>query len=338
MSDLRIAVIGVGHLGQHHARVCAELEGVRLAGVSDADAARGQAVASRHGAPFFSDAEELLDEVDAVCVAVPTVAHLGVAAPFLERGIAALVEKPLAPTVREAEALVEAAEKGGAVLQVGHIERFNPAVRAALGRAARPVFLEAHRNSPFRFRCADVGVVFDLMIHDIDLARRFVGAQVESVEAAGAPVITDREDIATARLSFANGAAANLTASRVSMEPTRKLRVFSHEEYVTVDCAAGTASVLRRGAAFRQAAERFARNAPEDAAALREADYAALVEIEPLHVSDEEPLKAEILSFAEAARNRSEPEATGADGLEAVRIAAAVVAKAEERLRRVGGQ
>ena len=331
-----MAVVGVGHLGQHHARVCAELDGAALVGVSDTDEAQGREVARRHGVEFYPCCEDLLDKVDAVTVATPTVAHPAVAKAFLERGIPALVEKPLAASPGEAEDIVEAADRGGAILQVGHIERFNPAVRAVLGCNVRPVFIESHRMSPFRFRSVDVGVVFDLMIHDIDLARRFVGAEVEGLDAAGAAVISEHEDIASARLAFANGAVANITASRVSMESMRKTRLFSREGYYTVDCAAGTAARLRKGDAFRAAERKLAGASPKALAELKDVDFTSLVEADRLPVEPVEPLMAEIESFAQAVRTGAEPEVTGRDGLAAVKIAADVVGQIRERLKRLG--
>lgn len=332
-----MAVVGVGHLGQHHARVCAELEGAALVGVADTDEARGREVALRHGVEFYPCFESLVGKVDAVTVATPTAAHPAAAKAFLERGVPALVEKPLAASPREAEEIVEAAERGGALLQVGHIERFNPAVRAVLDCGVRPVFIEAHRMSPFRFRSVDVGVVFDLMIHDIELARRFVGAEVEGLDAAGAAVISEHEDIASARLAFSNGAVANITASRVSMESMRKTRLFARDGYYTIDCAAGTATRLRKGDAFRVAERKLADASPETLAELKEVDFTRLVEAERLPVEPAEPLKAEIESFVRAVRSGAEPEVTGQDGLAAVRIAANVVGLIRERLKRLGG-
>lgn len=338
MSDFRIAVVGVGHLGQHHARVCSELDGATLVGVSDTDVVQGRKVAERLGVEFHTNFEKLLDKVDAVTIATPTTTHALVAKVFLERGVAALVEKPLAGSVAEAEGIVEAAEKSGAPLQVGHIERFNPAVRAVLERGVRPLFIESHRMSPFRFRSVDVGVVFDLMIHDIDLVRRFVGAEVESVDAVGAPVISAHEDVASVRISFSNGAAANVTASRVSMESERKIRLFAREGYYTVDSAAGTASLLRKSPAFQATEERLLRADSAALAELKEVDFSRLVEIEQIRVEPQEPLKAEIESFVGAVKSGSVPEATGRDGLAAVKTAAEVVDQIRRKLKRVGAQ
>ena len=336
MAALRAGVIGVGHLGQHHARVYAEMDGVDLVGVVDTDPSRAREVAGRFGVEALPGPEPLLGRVDAVSVATPTKDHLAAARPFLESGVSVLVEKPLAGSVAEAEELVALAQRSGAALQVGHIERFNPAVRAVLDQAVRPVFIEAHRMSPFRFRSVDVGVVFDLMIHDIDLARRFVGAEIESVDAAGAPVISPREDIASARLSFANGCVANLTASRVSLDAMRKIRLFAPDRYVSIDTQARKARVFRKNTGFDDAAQRLRESGAVLPSLFQDLDFSDLVSVEELRFEDVEPLKAELQAFIAAARSGEKPEVTGEDGLRCVEIAAAIVAQIQSRLSRVG--
>ena len=242
---LRVAVIGVGHLGQHHARLLAAMEGVELVGVVDTRPGRAAEVAAKHGTRPFSALADVLDGVDAVCVAVPTESHLDVALPCIERGIAVLVEKPMAPTVADADRLIEAARRRGVLLAAGHTERFNPAFVAALPLISTPRFVEVHRLGAFPERSLDIDVIFDLMIHDLDLLLAAVGSEVVSIEAVGVHVLTPRTDIANARLRFASGCIANLTASRISRDRIRKARFFQHDSYVSIDFAAQEVEVYR---------------------------------------------------------------------------------------------
>ncbi len=233
----RVAVVGAGHFGRHHARVLAALSGVDLTAVVDIDPARAKATAEAVGTGFACDVMSLDGQVDAVTLAVPTAVHHAVALPLLERGISVLVEKPIARSVAEADELIAAAAASGAVLAVGHAERFNPAVAVALPLVRSPRFIEVHRIGAFPGRSLDIDVVFDLMIHDLDIILTAVGSDVVSVEAVGVPVLTDRADIANARLRFETGCIANLTASRISREQIRKLRFFQQDAYISVDCA-----------------------------------------------------------------------------------------------------
>ncbi len=234
---LRVAVVGVGHLGQHHARLLAAMPGVELTGVVDTRPGRADEIGARHGAPAFTEARDLLGRVDAVSVAVPTTAHLDVARPFLEAGVAVLVEKPLASSLADADTLLAAAERRGTLVATGHTERFNPAVAAALPLVSDPRFIEIHRLGTFPERSLDIDVIFDLMIHDLDLLLEVVG-EVVSVEAVGVNVLTPRTDIANARLKFASGCIANLTASRISRDRVRKARFFQRESYLSIDFSA----------------------------------------------------------------------------------------------------
>lgn len=336
MTTLRVGVIGVGYLGQHHARILSQMDGVRFVGVADTDAEQARKIARKCKAEAFDSPLALLDKVDAVSVATPTVTHLAVAEPYLERGVAVMVEKPLADGVEEAERIVEAGRRSGAVLQVGHIERFNPAIRAVLDEGIRPVFIEAHRMSPFKFRSVDVGVVFDLMIHDIDLVLRFVGSDIETLDAAGAPIISPREDIASVRLGFANGCVANITASRVSMRSMRKVRLFARDRYVSIDSEAKEVHVFRKSPRFTETAQRLRENDAGVLAQLKALAFGDLVDIDKLRFDDVEPLKAELESFINAVREGTRPEVTGEDGLRAVRIAAQILDQIADRLRRVG--
>src|ERR1700687_278732 len=240
---IRVAVIGAGAFGREHARVYSEVAGAHLVAVCDIDESRGRAVAERYDASFVSDHRDLIGKVDAVSVASPTAAHESTSCELLAARIAVLVEKPIARTLDEADQMIQAARRSGAVLQVGHLERFNPAVISASSILTRPRFFEAHRLSVFTPRSLDIDVVMDLMVHDIDVVLSFVDSEVSEVRAAGVPILTPRIDIANARVEFANGCVANLTASRVSAERLCKLRFFQPGQYVSIDYAAQEAGV-----------------------------------------------------------------------------------------------
>ncbi len=230
MKRLRLGVVGVGHLGQHHARILASIPGVELVGVADADAGRAAAVAAKCGTTALPDYRQLLDAVNAVTVAVPTFLHREVAGAFLARGIATMVEKPMAGTLAEAEQLAALARVSGAVLQVGHIERFNPALDALGQLPIRPKYITAERLSTYTFRSTDIGVVFDLMIHDLDLLLSMIAAPVRSVAAVGLSLFGEHEDVANARIEFEDGSVANVTASRASYTAVRKMRIWARKD------------------------------------------------------------------------------------------------------------
>jgi predicted dehydrogenase len=334
-APLRVAVVGVGGFGRHHARIYGELrdEGVRLVGLVDVDPAKPRELATRLGVPVASRVEDLPERVDAVSVAVPTRAHRAVAEPLLLRGVHCLVEKPIAPTAAEGEALVAAAERGGALLQVGHVERFNPVMAAIERLGVRPVFVEAHRLAPFTFRSADVGVVMDLMIHDLDLLLHLVGGAEEpaSVEAVGVPLLSEHEDIANARISFASGCVANVTASRVSFARMRKVRVFSRDAYVSLDYDKKQALLVRKSPALDAAALRRAAGAGGDLASLAGTSFGDLLTTETLPIDDGEPLKDELRAFVSAVRRGERPRVSGAEGLRALRLAERVLADVAAR-------
>jgi predicted dehydrogenase len=302
-------VVGVGALGRQHARVWAGLPGARLVGVTDADPARAAAVAAEHGGRVFERLEDLLLEVDAVSVAVPTVDHHRVARQAIEAGRAVLLEKPMTATLEEADDLLALSREGGVALQVGHIERFNPATAALLsaGRGAR--FVEVHRLGSFSARSLDVDVVLDLMIHDLDIVLALDGSEPVQIEAVGVPVLTPRVDIANARLRFASGLIANLTASRVSLEKVRKFRVFAPRTYVSADFTAREAQVFRL-----------------------EADEAGRPRIasERRGAPDLEPLRLQIEAFARAVRDGSAPPVPGPDGRRALALAHAILGRMAE--------
>ena len=310
---VRVGVIGVGALGQHHARVYAALEGVLLAGVYDVDAGRAGEVASRHGSRAYAHLRELLPEVDAVSVAVPTVDHLRVARAALEAGKDVLVEKPMATTLAEADLMIALAQARGAVLQVGHIERFNPAVEV-LRRIPEPRFIEVHRLGSFSPRSLDIDVVLDLMIHDLDLVLSLDGSEAVQVDAVGVPVLTPRVDIANARLRFASGLIANLTASRVSQDPVRKFRIFAPRTYVSADLSTREAQVFRLGEPAQD-------GRPE----------IHLEQTKAADVPESEPLRRQLESFVQAVRNRTRPLVGGADGRRALALAFEILARIDEK-------
>jgi predicted dehydrogenase len=302
---LRVAVIGVGHLGQHHARLFGSMDGVELVGVVDVKPGRADEVAAKYGTRAWPVASDLLGHVDAVSIAVPTVSHLDVALPFLERGVAALVEKPLAPTVVDAERLIDTATRGGATLAAGHTERFNPAVVAALPLVADPRFVEVHRLGTFPERSLDIDVIFDLMIHDLDLLLAAVDSEVVSIEAVGVNVLTPRTDIANARLRFASGCIANVTASRISRDRVRKVRFFQHDSYVSIDYAAQEVEVYR----------------------LAPRGSVPPIQGGKLDVATDEPLRRELVDFVDAVRTRRAPGVTGQAGRDALELATRIAEK-----------
>jgi predicted dehydrogenase len=244
---IRTAVVGVGYLGQFHAEKYAQLDNSELVAVVDVDRDRACQVAEKVGARSCSDFREILEEVDAVSIVVPTQSHYEVAKAFLERGVHVLLEKPITNSLAEADELIRIAAATKAVFQVGHLERFNPVVNALDGVVSRPGFIESIRIAPFKPRGTDVNVVLDLMIHDIDIIQNIVGAKVEQISSIGTPVFTEEEDIANARIRFANGCIANVTASRISLKSERKMRIFQPDAYISVDFQNKTFAVFRKG-------------------------------------------------------------------------------------------
>jgi predicted dehydrogenase len=327
---LPVAVIGCGRMGRLHARVFSEMPGVRLVGVCDSNSAAAEAAGEAYGCPAFDGPAALPADLAAVTVAVPTAFHAAVAIPFLERGVACLVEKPLAPSADEARRIVAAAQRSGATVQVGHIERFNPAVRAMDRLGVRPRFIEVTRVSPMTFRSMDVGVVLDVMIHDIDIVLRLADSTPERVDAIGVNVIGPHEDICNARVTFANGCVANLTASRLALKTTRTLRAFSPDAYVSLDYQKKYGIVVRRSGnldAIREAATRIRAGEVAD---LSDLNYADLVQVEELEIDDVEPARAQMEAFISAVRDGSRPVVSAEDGLAAVELAARIVAAMPE--------
>lgn len=314
MSDLRFAVIGTGRLGGLHARIIGEMPGVELVGVHDAVLRQGRAVADGLGTRHFDDVDELLGSTDAVVVAVTTSAHHAVTRAALEAGNHVLVEKPLTPSIEEADDLVDLAERQGLFLGVGHVERFNPAIRACRPYLQNPRFLACQRLATFQPRGTDVPVMLDLMIHDIDLVLGLVESEVESVHAIGVPLLTDSVDMANARIVFRNGAVADISASRASAVRSRELRLFQPSGYFSLDLAAGKGEFLRRREGVDPAQAFRAGGAPE-------LSLATIVERVPLEAEPAEPLRLELEAFRDVILGRPSDAATARDGRAALEVA-----------------
>ena len=312
---VRMAVVGVGHLGRHHARVAAGLSGVDLVGIHDHNAGRADEVAREFGLRILPDLEAVALEAEAAVVATPTVSHASISGFLLERGLDVMVEKPITASLREADGLLSLARARGRIVQVGHVERYNPAVEAALAMVTAPLFIEVHRLGIFTRRSLDVDVVLDLMIHDLQIVQALAGCRVVEIRAAGLPVLTPLLDIANARVSFEGGCVANLTASRVSAKKVRKLRIFASELYVSVDMQARTVKAFRLS---------------------RKNGEPKIVQ-EDVSVPAEEPLARELADFARAVRTRREPLVSGESGRAALALAEEVLeAIAKHRLSTEG--
>jgi predicted dehydrogenase len=309
-APIRLAVVGVGHLGRHHARIAARLPGVSVVGVYDHHEGRADEVAREHGVRVLSGPDDAAARADAVIIATPTTTHADLGSFFLERGLDVLVEKPIAAELAEADALVALARARGRVLQVGHVERYNPAIQSALARVRVPQFIEGHRLGVFTSRSLDVDVVLDLMIHDLQIVAEIAGSPATEIRAVGMPVLTSRVDIASARIAFVGGCVANLTASRVSAERLRKLRIFGPSTYISVDMHAQSVDALR----------------------LSRREGRPEIVPEEIPVSREEPLARELADFVASIRERREPIVSGRVGREALALAKGVIdAIAEHR-------
>ena len=319
---LRIGVIGVGSLGFHHARIARDLPGTTFAGVHDSRPERLAEVAAELGVAAHATMESLLDDVDAVVIAVPTVAHERVARAAVERGVHVLIEKPIAPTLDAADAILEVAAASGALVQIGHVERFNGALRAAEPYLDELLFVESHRLAPFGPRGTDVAVVLDLMIHDLDLVLSLAKRRVTSISAAGIPVLTPSPDIANARLEFEGGGVANLTASRVSMKRERKIRLFQPNGYLSLDLAAGKGEFLRLRPGMGLEPGR-----PASAVSLE-----GLVERVELVGDGREPLRVELESFVAGVTGEAPIKVSGEDGRRALAAALEIVDRIEDHV------
>jgi predicted dehydrogenase len=329
-TKIRAAVIGAGHMGQHHVRIYSELPQVDLVGVVDANAARASEMAEKFKTKPFTRIEDILDKIDIASIAVPTIHHLAAAEPLIRAGKAVLIEKPLAPNSEEGRKILQLARDHHVTVQVGHTERFNPVVRAMRRLEITPRFIETHRISPFTFRSADIGVVLDMMIHDIDIVLSLVGQMPQTVDAVGVAVLGKYEDIANARLTFPSGCVANLTASRLALKTERKIHVFSNQAYLSLDYQRKSGIAIKKDAnadILKMAQEKKI----EDLAQLANNDYSKLVKVEPIMITDEEPLRAELESFITAVTTSSEPEVSAQAGLNAVETAERIVQSISER-------
>jgi predicted dehydrogenase len=327
MTRLRMAVIGVGHLGQHHARILAGLPDVELVGVVDSNPDQARTIADRVGTTALDHFEPLLGRVDAVSVATPTIFHHQVASAFLNTGTPVLVEKPVCRTVAEANDLIELAEKANVALQVGHIERFNPAFEELARRPIVPKFVEAERHGPFTGRSVDIGAVLDLMIHDLDLLLALIGGPVRSVSAVGAAVFGGHEDMVNARLEFANGCVAHVTASRISPRPKRRLRIWAPEGYAGIDFVSRKLTLVQPGEEVRRYGLRVDRLDAAAKARLKDEVFGRYLQV--LHLDGDrkgDQLTAELKHFVDCVRTGRRPRVTGEDGRDALELAERVLA------------
>jgi len=324
--NLKVAVIGAGGFGRHHIRILAGMEGVDLVGAVDPDPSRAKDHTDPYDVPLLSSIDDLPDDLDAAVVAVPTERHFEVAGVLLDRGVGVLVEKPLARDVASAEAIVAAAETSGAVLAVGHVERFNPAVTAAMGRITDPRFIECRRVAPFSFRSSDIGVVLDLMIHDLDICLALVASPVKAVDACGTPVLGEHEDIANARIEFESGCVADVTASRIAMKTERKIRMFCPDAYLSLDFAKQSGVLYRKSPKLTPEYVQEIASGASTITDLKGLVFGKLLTIEHLSMESHDPLTEELLDFLSAVRNGSSPTVSGRDGLRAVDAAVQVLA------------
>jgi len=305
VEQLRVGVVGVGHHGRHHARIYREVPGIVLAAVADTDAEALRKAEEEWGVACFGDYREIVGLVDAVSIATPTGSHHGIAKHFLSCGKDVFLEKPMAASVEEAEELIRLADENNRVLQIGHVERFNPAIKALTGLLTDPRFIECHRLSQYKARGCDVGVVLDLMIHDIDIILTLVGDRVKSISAVGVSVLSESEDIANARIEFERGCIANLTASRVSFDSMRKIRIFQRDAYISLDYEKQEGMVYRRvGAEIVRA---------------------------PVPTEKASPLKLELESFIHSIRTSSRPLVSAEQGKRAIEIAMEIVREIQAR-------
>ena len=331
---LRVGVVGVGPMGQGHAKHYHGLPGCDLVAVADPDPQRRAEVALKTGCMAFADYKDLIGRVDAVTIATPTVTHHDIALPFIEAGVHVLVEKPMAESVEVAEAIDRAAKDKGVVLQVGHIERFNPAFRAAKKVVSDPRYVITDRLSPYAFRSMDIGVVLDLMIHDLDIVNEFVDDEVVRLEAIGIPVLSPSEDMCDARLHFKDGAIADLRASRVSMKRMRKIRMFQRDAYLSIDYQANSISIFKKSDAYMSG------DLDPLKVDLSKLDdpysfvFGELLEVQELSITSHDALREELKSFMAACRGEHPPEVPGAHGLRAVRLAHEIQAASDRYLRK----
>jgi predicted dehydrogenase len=307
---LRIGIAGLGHIGKNHARILAELPGCHLAAVYDTNMETARYIAEKHGTRAVGSLEEFAGMIDAATIATPTPSHFTIAEQLLRAGKHLLVEKPITETTEDARKLVALSQETGRILQVGHVERFNPVMSKLEELLTQPRFIEAHRLSPYPHRSVEIGVVLDLMIHDLEIILHLVHSPVKSIDAVGVPVLSRGEDIATVRLHFQNGCVANVTASRISPEKLRKIRVFQREGYVSLDYQNQSGEIYRLsgGGIVREEVE----------------------------IEKDEPLKRELASFVECARQGKQPKVSGFEGAAALELAVEITRRIEEHAATIG--
>jgi len=315
MDKIRVAVIGVGYLGKFHAQKYSAMDNVQLVGVADIDRSRAAEVAAGLGTRAFADYRDLLGCVDAVSIVVPTESHYAIGLDFLQHDVDVLIEKPMTSALEQADALIDLADSSGRILQIGHLERFNPAVLALKDIVDHPMFIEAHRLSTFKDRCTDVSVVLDLMIHDIDIIMNVVKSEIKSIHAAGTPVICKQADIANVRLQFENGCVANVTASRISTKNQRKIRLFQKNAYISVDFASREIVLIRR-------------NENHSNGVVPGAD------IQQLSFSEADVLEDELVSFIQTVHTRKPPIVSGRSGRKALAVALNIMDQIDAAIKR----
>ncbi len=325
MGKLKVAVIGVGHLGKEHARLCSALPEVELIGVVDVDKERGTQIAESYNTCYFNDYKDVLDKVDVVIVVVPTRQHFKIAMDFLKKGVHVLVEKPMTGTVAEAKELIAVSEQKKVLLQPGYIERFNPAIIAIQKYNIVPRFIEVHRLSPYSFRSEDIGVVLDIMVHDIDIILSLCKSKIKRIDAVGINVISNKEDIANARIVFENNCVANITASRVSLKTMRKMRLFSEDMYISLDYQKRDAIICRKSPKLD--VKSFDGNKGVFSIAdLKNFSFGDLLQREEIKMdTTDEPLRKELESFFACVKSGEKPTVSSMDGLNAVAAAESVL-------------
>ena len=321
MEKLKVAVIGTGHLGKEHARIYSEIPAVSLVGVVDTNKDTGEAVARRCKTRYYSSVKEILNKVDVASVVVPTKSHYEITKDLLNNGIHVLVEKPMTGTVSEAEDLIKLSQQSSTILQPGYIERFNPALEAIKKLDVSLKFIECHRLSPFTLRSADIGVVLDLMIHDIDIILYLSKSKVKKIDAVGVNVIADKEDIANARIQFENGCVANITASRVSFEPMRRIRLFSENSYISLDYQKQEALIYKKSPKLTLKSIDAESKGVSSILDLKNFSFGDMLKIERIKMDNQEPLRKELESFIDCVKNGKQPVVSGEEGIEAIKIA-----------------
>ncbi len=333
MEKLRAAVIGVGHLGKQHARIYSEIPEVDLVGIVDTNKDAGEAVAQRCKTAFYSSFKEILSKIDVASVVVPTKSHYEIARELLNNGIHVLVEKPMTGTVSEAEDLMKLSRQSATILQPGYVERFNPALEAIKELDVSPKFIECHRLSPFTFRSADIGVVLDLMIHDIDIILYLSKSKVKRIDAVGVNVIADKEDIANARIQFENGCVANITASRVSFEPMRRIRLFSENSYISLDYQKQEALIYKKSPKLTLKSIDPESKGVSTITELKNFSFGDMLKIERIKMNNQEPLKKELESFVDCVKNGKQPVVSGEEGIKAIKTAAVIREEISKNLK-----